>query len=73
MTRRIPPTPEWESLQDAAARVGFSVATLRTLVSEGKLAAFRLSSKPKSQLRVRICDVDALLKPVIPQVVYDRD
>lgn len=65
-----PITPDYESLQHAAARTGFSVFTFRELVSSGKLPAYRLSDKPGSAIRVRRADVDALFKPVIPDAIY---
>lgn len=67
----MPPTqsPEYESLRNAAERTGFSVDTFRDLVSSGRLRAFRLSDKPGSAIRVRCSDVDALMKPVLPEVV----
>lgn len=66
MSHRTTTTPEFISLQDAAARTGFSVFTFRELVSSGELPGYRLSDKPGSAIRVRVRDVDALLKPVIP-------
>lgn len=62
--------PEFISLQDAAARTGFSVFTFRELVAKGDLPAFRLSNKPGSAIRVRTRDVDALMKPLIPTAIY---
>ncbi|CAN3128607.1 Helix-turn-helix domain-containing protein [Mycobacterium sp. smrl_JER01] len=59
-------TPEYESLRNAAARTGFSVYKFRDLVTSGALTAYRLSDKPGSAIRVRVRDVDALMKPVIP-------
>jgi hypothetical protein len=59
-------TPVFESLRDAAVRTGFSIPTLREKVDLGDLPAYRISDKPNSPLRVRIADVDALMKPVIP-------
>lgn len=66
MSRKTPSIPEFISLQDAADRTGFSVFTFRDLVSSGKLPAYRSTDKPGSAIRVRVRDVDALLKPVIP-------
>jgi excisionase family DNA binding protein len=67
-------TPDFESLQDAAVRIGYSVFTLRELIAEGKLAAYRINDKPGSTIRVRRTDVDALMRPLIPAAVYaDRD
>jgi excisionase family DNA binding protein len=57
-------------LQDAATRTGFSVFTFRELVAEGRLPAYRISDKPGSAIRVKVADVDALMKPVIPVEVY---
>jgi excisionase family DNA binding protein len=66
--------PEFITLQEAAARTGFSVFTFRRLINEGQLPGYRLNDKPGSAIRVKRSDVDALLKPVIPSGVYaDRD
>ncbi|WP_422747902.1 helix-turn-helix domain-containing protein [Mycobacterium sp. WMMD1722] len=62
-------TPLYISLQDAAARTGFSVFTFRELINEGKLPAYRISDKPGSAIRVKVSDVDALMQPVIPAAV----
>jgi excisionase family DNA binding protein len=64
------PTPEWESLQDAAARTGFSVFTFREKVANGELRAYRISDKLGAAIRVRVTDVNALMRPVIPTEVY---
>lgn len=63
-------TPEYESLQTAADRTDFSTWTLRDLIAEGKLPAYRMTDKPRSAIRVKRADVDALMKPVIPPQVY---
>jgi excisionase family DNA binding protein len=63
-------TPEFISLQDAAARTGFSVFTFREKVANGELRAYRISDRPGAAIRVRVADVDTLLKPVIPTEVY---
>ncbi|OBI92876.1 DNA-binding protein [Mycobacterium asiaticum] len=62
--------PEFESLQSAARRTGFSVFTFRDKIAAGELAAYRLTEKPGSQIRVRVADVNALMKPLIPEKVY---
>lgn len=73
MNDRSPITRQFISLQDAATRTGFSVFTFRDLVSSGALRAYRLSDKPGSAIRVKISDVDALMKPVLPEaIVADR-
>ena len=59
-------TPHFISLQDAATRTGFSVFTFREKIASGELPAYRLSDKPGSAIRVKIADVDALMKPLIP-------
>lgn len=66
MSGRTTPTREYESLQHAAHRTDYSVFTLREKIASGELPAYRLSDKPGSAIRVRIRDVDALMKPVIP-------
>ncbi|MGJ6122973.1 excisionase family DNA-binding protein [Mycolicibacterium sp. Y3] len=66
MASRITPIPHFISLRDAATRTGFSVFTLRDKIASGELPAYRLSDKPGSAIRVKVADVDALMKPVIP-------
>ncbi len=70
MSAKSTAVPLYMSLQDAAARTGFSVFTFREKIASGELPAFRLSDKPGSAIRVKVADVDALLKPVIPEIIY---
>jgi len=65
-TRTTTPTPEYESLRSAAARTGYSVFTFREKIASGELPAYRISDKPGSAMRVKVADVNALLRPVIP-------
>lgn len=65
-TRTATPTPEYESLRSAAARTGYSVFTFREKIAKGELPAYRISDKPGSAMRVKVADVNALLRPVIP-------
>ncbi|CAA0121747.1 Uncharacterised protein [Mycolicibacterium vanbaalenii] len=65
-TRTAIPTPEYESLRSAAARTGYSVFTFRDKIASGELPAYRISDKPGSAMRVKVADVNALLRPVIP-------
>lgn len=58
--------PHFISLQDAATRTGFSVFTFREKIASGELPAYRLSNKPGSAIRVKLADVDAMMKPLIP-------
>ncbi|EID10878.1 DNA binding domain-containing protein [Mycobacterium xenopi RIVM700367] len=69
MSARITPR-EFESIKHAAERTDFSVFTLREKIASGELPAYRLSDKPGAALRVKVADVNALLKPVIPSLVY---
>jgi excisionase family DNA binding protein len=57
-------TREFISLRDAATRTGFSVGTIRDKIDLGELPAYRISEKPNSALRVKLSDVDALMKHV---------
>lgn len=50
-------------------RTGFSVFSLRDKIASGELPAYRISDKPRSAIRVKISDVDALFKPLIPTEV----
>jgi len=70
VSTKVDPTAEWESLQDAAARTGFSVFTFREKVASGELRAYRISDRPGAAIRVRVADVNALMRPVIPTEVY---
>ncbi len=63
-------TPHFISLQDAATRTGFSVFTFREKIASGELPAYRLSNKPGSAIRVKVADVDAMMKPLIPAEIY---
>lgn len=71
MPRRstAPASPVFESLHNAAGRLGYSIHTMRELVNSGRLRAYRLSDKPGSAIRVKIADVDALMQPVIPDAI----
>lgn len=70
MSAKSATTPEFVSLQDAAARTGFSVFTFREKIAAGELVGYRISDKPGSAIRVKTRDVDALMKPIIPSEVY---
>jgi hypothetical protein len=59
-------TAEYESLQRASTRTALSVWLLREKIASGELPAYRASDKPGSAIRVKIADVDALMKPVLP-------
>jgi excisionase family DNA binding protein len=63
-------TPEYVSISGAATYSGFSVHTLREYISAGYLPAYRMSDKPGARIRVRLSDIDNLMKPVIPAEVY---
>jgi hypothetical protein len=65
-TRNNTPTPEYESLRSAGARTGYSVFTFREKNASGEQPAYRISDKPGSVMRVKIADVNALLRPVMP-------
>lgn len=62
-------SPEYESLRDAEARTGISHWTLREKINRGELTAYRFSQKPRSAIRVKRTDVDALFKPVLPESI----
>ncbi|RUP03022.1 MAG: DNA-binding protein [Mycobacterium sp.] len=62
-------SPLYISLQRAAERTDFSIHKMRELVASGALPAYRLSDKPGSAIRVKVADVDALMKPVVPAAI----
>lgn len=70
MSARTPTPRDFESLKHAAERTDYSVFTLREKVDSGELRAYRISDKPGAAIRVRVADVNALLRPVIPIEVY---
>ena len=55
------PTPEWLSLQQAAALYGVSVDTLRRRIASGELPASRFGER---LIRVRSEDLDRLYRPI---------
>lgn len=55
------PTPEWLSLQQAAAIYGVSVDTLRRRIRHGQLPASRFG---KRLIRVRTQDLDRLFHTI---------
>lgn len=60
----------WETIAEAAKRTRYSEDTFRELISSGRLPAYRLSSRPKARIRLKVADVDALLEPMIPTEIY---
>lgn len=62
--------PTFISLYAAGDRIGYGIHTMRDKVATGELRAYRISDKPGSAIRVKVADVDALMKPVIPAEVY---
>ena len=62
-------TSIYTSIKGAAARINVSEFTIRDLINLGKLPAYRFSDKPGSAIRVKIADVDALMKPVLPESI----
>lgn len=52
--------------REAGERVGVSRWTIQRRIRDGLLPAYRTGSNT-SPLRVKVSDVDALLKPVRPQ------
>jgi hypothetical protein len=54
-------------LSVAAKHVGCSAPTLRGYIASGELPAYRLSTASNAPLRVRLSDVEKLLKPAVTQ------
>jgi len=68
VTRNRGPKPEprtplepFVGLSAAAGYLGYHTDTLRRLVREGRLPAYRIA--PGADLRFKVSDLDALLKP----------
>jgi hypothetical protein len=65
---------EFESVIHAAQRTDYSVFTIREAIDRGDLPAYRLNDKPGAALRVKVSEVNALLRPYIPtEARADRD
>lgn len=56
------PPAEYEAVSHAAARLGIHPDTLRVRIAAGDLDAYRMGTS--SRPRVRVADVDALMRPV---------
>lgn len=54
---------EWLTMNQAATRVGVSVRTVERYIESNRLDVHKL---PSGRRRVRVGDVDALLRPVRP-------
>jgi excisionase family DNA binding protein len=65
------PIREFESLKTASGRTEISIYTLREKIDSGELPAYRFTDKPGASIRVRVRDVDALLRPFPVQVSPD--
>lgn len=53
--------PEYETITEAAQRLGINPKTLRRRIADGKLPAYRLG---RQVVRLRPEDVDALMRPI---------
>lgn len=51
----------YETIQDAADRIGVSTKTIRRKIADGSLPAYRLGT---SIIRLRSDDVEGLLRPI---------
>ncbi|MCV7302630.1 excisionase family DNA-binding protein [Mycobacterium barrassiae] len=59
-------TSIYTSVKGAAQRYDVADCTIRELINTGRLPAYRFSDKPGSAIRIKITDLEALMKPVIP-------
>jgi hypothetical protein len=57
-------TPEYMSLQAAAAWTGLAVDTLRRHARLGKLPIYRVGDSKNARIVVRISDLEAFIAPV---------
>jgi excisionase family DNA binding protein len=65
-TTKPRPKPQYLSLEDAAATLGVSPATIRRLIMDGKLPGYRIGGK---MVRVHIDDIHGLVEPILPNGV----
>ena len=61
MPSNLPDRAQYETIMDAARRLGVNPRTIRRRVAEGKLTAFRLGPR---LIRLDPCEVDNLLQPI---------
>lgn len=66
-TTTMPSEDGFHPVSVAAKHVGCSAPTLRGYIASGELPAYRLSTAPNAPLRVRLSDVEKLLKPAVAQ------
>jgi excisionase family DNA binding protein len=59
---RDPEIQEWLSLRDAAAYIGISLSSLRTLIKQKRLQSYHLAWSPRS-IRIKKADMDSLMEP----------
>ncbi len=64
-TNTMPSEDGLHPLSVAAKHVGCSAPTLRGYIASGELPAYRLSTASNAPLRVRLSDVEKLLKPAV--------
>jgi excisionase family DNA binding protein len=57
---------EFLSIDDAAIKLGIDITTLRRMIAARKLPAYRVGNK---LIRIRIDDLDAFIRPVVPNDV----
>lgn len=60
------PPPTYISLEEAARRLSVSVKTIRRLIADGDLPAYRCR---KRNLRVKVSDLESVMAP-IPSARY---
>ncbi|MGV9746517.1 excisionase family DNA-binding protein [Rhodococcus zopfii] len=52
------------TVAEAADRLGISTDKVRTCIADGTLPAYRVGTGPRAPIRIKITDVDALLRPI---------
>lgn len=63
-TSETPPAVGYVSLRWACEYLGISDRFARSLISEGRLKAYRLNTAPNGPIRLRREDLDQLLIPI---------
>lgn len=52
------------TVAEAADRLGISTDKVRSSIADGTLPAYRVGAGPRAPIRIKITDVDALLRPI---------
>lgn len=65
MTTSTTYEPHMVSVAEAGRRLGLSRWTIRQYVDDGLLPAYRIGPRSNAPMRIRVDDIESLLRPVV--------